>query len=74
MPSKTNNSAIIKQIDDRIKWIIENKEKFLLWMPLAAFAIGGIFAFVQNKMKKTTKMLINETCAICYTNPRSIII
>lgn len=58
MFSKTNNTALIKQIDEKIKWIIENEAKFYFWIPVATFIVGGVIAIIQSKMKKTTKISV----------------
>jgi hypothetical protein len=48
MFSKTNHTALIKQIDQKIKWILENEDKFYFWVPLATFVVGAAIAIIHN--------------------------
>lgn len=68
------NTALIEQINKKIKWVIENEEKYYFWVPITTFVLGGLYVIITNKMKKNTKIVVNETCIICYANPRSVII
>lgn len=47
-----------KQTLREISWILKNQQRYFLLVPIAAFALGGLIAFLQHYFNKSDKYVV----------------
>lgn len=50
---------IKKEALNQISWILKNQNRCFILVPIAAFALGGIIAFLHYQFSKSDKYVVN---------------
>lgn len=48
-----------KEAVNQISWILNNQQRCFILVPIAAFALGGLIAFLQYQFSKSDKYVLN---------------
>lgn len=61
------------EIGKKVKWLLDNESKYLLLVPLTAFALGGAVAYLFSR-RPAKRKLVEEHCLVCYNSLREVVL